>query len=143
VYGHWISFHDASLESVLIVRYGPTVTIEFETCDMAHRGDKLVDSDLRARVIIRWHRVQDLNLAGVDPEERNWVDGLTLTTVGRHAQRAGIDGRDVRSNRRSASRDHRRGASVKHEYHSCRPDTQIPGALGKAKMAERVPSASE
>ena len=35
VYGYWISFHDATVENVLIERQGPTVTICFETCDMA------------------------------------------------------------------------------------------------------------
>jgi hypothetical protein len=81
-YGGWISFHDASIESVWIERRGPTVTIEFETCVIAYRGDELWDSDRKARVIVRWHRVQELNLAGVDPEERSWIDGLVLTPVG-------------------------------------------------------------
>ncbi len=49
---------------------------------MAYRGDELLNSDRKARVIVRWHRVQDLSLAGVDPEERNWIDGLALTPVG-------------------------------------------------------------
>ena len=82
LYGGWITFHDASIESVLIDRRGPTVTIEFETCDMAYRGDELVDGDRKARVTVRWHRVQELSLVGVDPEERNWIDGLALTPVG-------------------------------------------------------------
>ncbi len=82
LYGGWISFHDASIESVLIERRGPTVTIEFETCDMAHRGDELLDSDRKARVIVRWHQVHELSLAGVDAEERNWINGLALTPVG-------------------------------------------------------------
>ena len=59
LYGGWISFHDASIESVLIERRGPTVTIEFETCDMAYRGDELLSCDRKARVIVRWHGVQD------------------------------------------------------------------------------------
>jgi Immunity protein 50 len=82
LYGGWISFHDASIESVLIERRGPTVTIEFETCDMAYRGDELLDSDRKARVIVSWHKVQELSLAGVDPEEHNWIDGLAFTPVG-------------------------------------------------------------
>ena len=82
LYGGWISFHDASIESVLIERRRPTVTIEFETCDMAYRGDELLDSDRNARVIVRWHRVQELSLTGVDREEHNRIDGLTLTPVG-------------------------------------------------------------
>lgn len=82
LYGGWISFHDASIESVLIERRGPTVTIQFETCDMAYRGDELLDSDRKACVIVRWHRVQELSLVGVDPEERNWIDGLAFTPIG-------------------------------------------------------------
>ena len=65
LYGGWISFHDASIESVLIERRGPTVTIEFETCEMAYRGDELLDSDRKARVIVRWHRVHELSLTGI------------------------------------------------------------------------------
>ncbi len=82
LYGGWISFHDATIESVLIERLGPTVTIEFETCDMAYRDGELLDSDRKARVIVRWHRVQELSLAGVDPDEHNWINGLVFTPVG-------------------------------------------------------------
>ena len=86
LYGGWISFHDASIESVLIERREPTVTIEFETCDMAYSGGELVDPDRFARVNIRWHKVQELELAGIDPEERNWIDGLTLTSAGEYVR---------------------------------------------------------
>ena len=86
LYGYWISFRDASIESVLIERRGPTVTIEFETCDMAYRGDELLDSDRKACVIVRWHKVQDLSSTGIDPEERNWIGGLTFTPVGENVR---------------------------------------------------------
>ena len=82
LYGYWITFHDASIESVLIERLGPTVTIEFETCDMAYRGDELLDNDQSARVVVRWHNVRELSLEGIDPAERNWINELTLTSVG-------------------------------------------------------------
>ena len=41
-----------------------------------------LDSDRKARVVVRWHRVHELSLAVVDPEERNWIDGLVLMPSG-------------------------------------------------------------
>ena len=82
VYGYWISFHDASVESVLIERHGPPVTVAFGTCDMAYRDGKLVDSDLAARVVVRWRQVQECSLEGIDPDGRNWIDGLSLAPSG-------------------------------------------------------------
>ena len=82
VYGDWITFHDATVESVLIERRGPAVTIVFETCDMAFRNGELVDQDRRARVVVRWHQVRELRIEGIDSEERNWIDGLTLIPSG-------------------------------------------------------------
>jgi Immunity protein 50 len=44
VYGDWISFHDARLESARIERLGPTITIEFQmrsarlTCNVTLAG---------------------------------------------------------------------------------------------------------
>lgn len=76
LYGYWPSFHDATVESILIERVGPTVTIWFETCDMACDDDKVREADRRARVVLRWHEVEDLELRGIDPEEHNWIDGL-------------------------------------------------------------------
>jgi hypothetical protein len=78
LYGYWPSFHDATVESILIERVGPTVTIRFETCDMACDGDTVREPDRRARVVLRWHEVEDLELRGIDPEEHNWIDGLTF-----------------------------------------------------------------
>lgn len=82
VYGDWITFHDATVESVLIERQGPAVTIVFRTCDMAFRHGELVDKDRKARVVVRWRQVRELSLEGIDPDERNWIDGLTLTPSG-------------------------------------------------------------
>jgi hypothetical protein len=82
IYGYWISFHDASVETVLVERVGPTVTIGFKTCDMAYHAGELMDSDRKARVVVRWHQVKELSLIGIDPEERNWIDGLVLTARG-------------------------------------------------------------
>src|SRR4051812_39124965 len=82
VYGYWITFHDASVESVLVERVGPSVTIVFETCDQAYRDGDPVASDRKARVTVRWHRVRELSLAGIDPDGRNWIDGLTLARSG-------------------------------------------------------------
>ena len=87
VYGYWISFHDATVENVLIERQGPTVTICFETCDMAYLDGQLVENDRRAKVVVRWHEVQELKLEGIDPEGRNWIDGLALIP-----KREGIQG---------------------------------------------------
>jgi Immunity protein 50 len=82
VYGYWITFHDASVETVLIEREGPTVTIDFETCDMAYRDGELVENDRRAKVVIRWQGVRELRLEGIDPAGRNWIDGLTWKAQG-------------------------------------------------------------
>ena len=82
IYGYWISFHDASVETVLVERLGPTVTIGFKNCDMAYHAGELMDSDREARVVVRWHQVKELSLIGIDPEERNWIDGLVLTAQG-------------------------------------------------------------
>jgi hypothetical protein len=83
LYGGWISFHDASVETVLVERVGPTVTIGFKTCDMAYHAGELVDGDRKARVVMRWHQVQELSLIGIDPAGRNWIDGLVLTDRGK------------------------------------------------------------
>jgi hypothetical protein len=48
---------------------------------MAHRAEGLLTSDRKAKVIVRWHGVRELSLAGIDPEQRNWIDGLALTPV--------------------------------------------------------------
>lgn len=77
-YGSWPSFHDATVESILIEWVGPTVPIRFETCDMACDGDMVREPDQRARVVLRWYEVEDLELWGSDPEERNGIDGLTF-----------------------------------------------------------------
>jgi hypothetical protein len=82
VYGYWISFHDASVETVLIERRSSTVTIGFETCDMAYRDGDLVETDRLARVVVRWHGVRDLKLEGIGSEGRNWIDGLILKPWG-------------------------------------------------------------
>jgi hypothetical protein len=86
VYGHWITFHDASVETVLIERVGPTVTIGFRTCDMAYRDGELVEDDRQAKVVIRWHGVRELKLEGIDPEGRNWIDGLALSPQNEHVR---------------------------------------------------------
>jgi hypothetical protein len=82
VYGYWITFHDASVESVLIERCGPTVTIVFETCDEAYRDGELMEGNRKARVVVRWDDVRVLTLQGIDPNGRNWIDGLTLAPSG-------------------------------------------------------------
>lgn len=86
LYGYWPSFHDATVESILIERVGPTVTIRFETCDMASDGDAVRDPDRQATVVIRWRQVRDLDIKGVDAEGRNWIDGLTFVTRGEGVQ---------------------------------------------------------
>ncbi len=80
LYGYFISFHDATVESVLIERQGPTVTIRFTSCDAAHDGRNLKDSDLQAAVVMQWHEVGDLSLEGID--RRNWIDGLHFSREG-------------------------------------------------------------
>jgi hypothetical protein len=80
LYGYFIAFHDAVVESVLIERQGPTVTIHFTSCDVAYDGDRLTESDLRAAVVMRWHEVGELSLEGID--RRNWIDGLEFSREG-------------------------------------------------------------
>ncbi|MFN3649465.1 MAG: Imm50 family immunity protein [Armatimonadota bacterium] len=79
LYGSWISFHDAVVESVLLERVGPTVTIRFITNDaVSTDGGQTADlaNTRRASVVMRWHEVRDLVLSGVDWDENNWIDGL-------------------------------------------------------------------
>ncbi len=80
LYGYFPSFHDAAIESILIERDGPTVTIRFTTNDAAYRGDELQDADQLAIVVIQWSEVSDLRLSGID--RRNWIDGLTFSVEG-------------------------------------------------------------
>jgi hypothetical protein len=77
LYGSWVSFHDAAVESVLIEREGPAVTIRFRTCDSVSKAGA-PERDLRAYVTLRWQDVRDLCLAGIDWEENNWIDGLLI-----------------------------------------------------------------
>jgi hypothetical protein len=85
LYGYWISFHDAAVESVLIERVGPTVTIRFRTND-APSGDGgqtfQYEASRLARVVMRWHEVRDLTLAGIDVEENNWIGRLEFERRG-------------------------------------------------------------
>jgi Immunity protein 50 len=69
-YGYWPSFHDATVEAVLIDSKGPTVTIHFHVNDLVQR-EGIKEADQRARVTIRWHDVSDLRVSG-DPSE-NWL----------------------------------------------------------------------
>jgi hypothetical protein len=81
VYGYWPSFHDAQVETVVIERRGPTVTIHFITNDQVDK-DGVQERDKLAQVTIRWHEVKDLSLNGIDWEENNWIDGLTVRRDG-------------------------------------------------------------
>lgn len=92
VYGYWISFHDAAVESVIVERVGPTVTIRFRTNDAVSTdgGETFnYEKDQLAHVVMRWHEVRDLTLTGVDWEENNWIGRMefelqrdrVLTTV--------------------------------------------------------------
>jgi hypothetical protein len=80
LYGYFISFHDAAIESVSIERLGPTVTIRFTSCDGAYEDHTQTDSDLQADVVMRWHEVADLSLQGID--RRNWIGGLDFFREG-------------------------------------------------------------
>jgi hypothetical protein len=85
IYGSWISFHDAAVESVVLERVGPTVTIHFRTNDvpLPDDGNPLGSRDSRiARVVMRWHEVQDVVINGLDWDENNWIDGLTFVPRG-------------------------------------------------------------
>lgn len=75
LYGSWPGFHDATVESILIERVGPTVTIRFETCDMACDGDTVREPDRRARVVLRWHEVEDLELRASTPRSTTGSSG--------------------------------------------------------------------
>src|SRR5437879_13062877 len=77
VYGYWPSFHDAKVETVVIERQGPTVTIHFVTNDLVDK-DGVQERDKLAQVTIRWHGVKDLSFKGLDWEENNWIDGLDV-----------------------------------------------------------------
>jgi hypothetical protein len=68
LYGYWISFHDASVEKITIDRIGPTVTMEFITCDMVCRHGVDEDNE-QARVVLRWLEVENLQLARIGPEK--------------------------------------------------------------------------
>jgi Immunity protein 50 len=76
VYGYWLSFHDAVVESIIIEREGPTVTICFTTNDMVEKAGG-EDPDHYAKVTLRWYEVKELTLTGID--ESNWIDGLIFT----------------------------------------------------------------
>jgi hypothetical protein len=80
LYSYFPSFHDAAVESILIERDGPTVTIRFTTNDAAYRGDELQDPDQLAIVVIQWSEVSEMRLSGID--RRNWIDGLTFSAEG-------------------------------------------------------------
>lgn len=80
LYGYWITFHDAIVETIVIERVGPSVTIDFETCDLALEDGVEVDRDRKAHVVIRWSGVEDLRLEGIDPSGRNWINELTFTS---------------------------------------------------------------
>src|SRR4051812_4811423 len=82
LYGHWPTFHDASVESVLIERVGPTVTIRIGTCAMTYDGDMVRVPDQRATVVIGWQEISDLEIKGVDAEGWNWIEGLTFVFQG-------------------------------------------------------------
>lgn len=81
LYGYWITFHDAVIESITIDRQGPSVTIVLTTNDMVCDQGEIKESDQEATVVIRWSRVREMSLSGVDPEERNWIDGLTFSAA--------------------------------------------------------------
>ncbi|HKI18385.1 MAG TPA: Imm50 family immunity protein [Isosphaeraceae bacterium] len=80
LYGYFPSFHDAVVESILIERDGPTVTIRFTTNDEAYSGGQVREPDQLAIVVIQWSEVSDLRLSGID--RRNWIDGLTFSVEG-------------------------------------------------------------
>ncbi len=80
LYGYWISFHDAVVESITVERIGPTVTICFTTCDMVCHGEEIGEPNQQAKVVIRWYGVGDMSLQGIDPAQHNWIDGLTFST---------------------------------------------------------------
>jgi hypothetical protein len=84
VYSYFTPFHDASVDSILIERQGPTVTIRFTTCDAAYDGDELKHPDQQAAVVMKWHEVQDLGLSGID--RRNWLGGLDFSMQGEHVR---------------------------------------------------------
>jgi hypothetical protein len=80
VYGYFTPFHDAVVESVLIEKQGPTVTIRFTTCDAAYQGEEVKDENQQAIVVMRWHEVSDLSVSGID--QRNWIGGLDFSREG-------------------------------------------------------------
>jgi hypothetical protein len=82
VYGYWPSFHDSVVESITIDRIGPTVTIEFTTCDMVCDGDVMKEPEQEARCVLRWHGVSELSLGGIDATQRNRIGGLAFSSVG-------------------------------------------------------------
>ena len=84
LYGYWLSFHDAVVESILIARAGPAETKRFVTNDAVldpEDGSVLV-CVRQANVVIRWHEVRDLVLSGIDGEENNWINGLEFVRSG-------------------------------------------------------------
>jgi hypothetical protein len=77
LYGYWITFHDAAVETVVIERVGPTITIHFRTNDWHEETD---NRDFIAKVVMRWLEVEDFMLSGVD--EQNWIGNMHFTRLG-------------------------------------------------------------
>jgi hypothetical protein len=83
LYGYWPTFHDASVERVILEREGPTITIDFILNDTVLLPDH-PQKCILVTATLQWQEVGDVEMLGIDWDENNWIYGLKLTLNGEY-----------------------------------------------------------